>query len=219
MIQRPSLKRAAVAVFVAISVYCDVIAIAKLHAQPEVPRGHIPPSLQPALREKLEDLYSTNPLTRGKAAYSLDSISFGPDELTLAIPFLVGMLDDLAPLERRLPGDLFGGVPTSPGKIASDNLVQRALSGLRFSGDALTALLGFLNSGSPTVRQHAAAVLSVLRDSRALPAVIAALSDSDRIVRSYLAQALRNQTGMDFGEDQAAWGEWWEQNKDRVRQR
>ena len=58
------------------------------------------------------------------------------------------------------------------------------------------------------IRQRAARILGSLKDPAAVEALIEALEDRDREVRSAAAGALREITGQDLGSDPAAWRRW-----------
>ena len=77
---------------------------------------------------------------------------------------------------------------------------------------AVRPVVTMLIDKSPDVRRAAATALGILRDRRAVEPLVAALKDEAPIVRESAVKSLRNITGQDFGEDQAKWREWREQN-------
>jgi len=78
---------------------------------------------------------------------------------------------------------------------------------------AVEPLIAALKDKDSRVRYSAAWALGKIGDKRAVEPLIAALKDKDSTVRRDAAWALTKITGKDFGEDQAKWQEWWEQNK------
>ena len=67
-------------------------------------------------------------------------------------------------------------------RLAADNEVWRVDAEARLialGADAVPVLLGALHHAHPAVRIHAAHALSRIRDTRALPAVVAALADAE----------------------------------------
>ncbi len=70
-----------------------------------------------------------------------------------------------------------------------------------------------LSSDDPAERSSAAWALGKIGDKRAVEPLIAVLKDKGSYVRYYASEALTKITGKDFGEDQAQWQKWWEQNK------
>ncbi len=68
-----------------------------------------------------------------------------------------------------------------------------------------------------SVRWTAAAALGDFRDLRAVqPLIVALRTDANETVRSNAFVVLGRLTGQRFGEDAAAWQEWWDANKKRL---
>jgi len=82
---------------------------------------------------------------------------------------------------------------------------------------AVEPLIPLLGDADANVRWSAAAALwKINKDPRAFPVLIAALEDANLYARRGAAQALRDITGQDFGEDAEAWQKWWDANRERL---
>ena len=71
-------------------------------------------------------------------------------------------------------------------------------------------LMDALAAGNATKRELALACLSEIGDTKAVPAMIALLSDKDEVVRAAAAEHLALLTHYDFGGDAAKWRDWHE---------
>ena len=127
------------------------------------------PEVLPRLRQALEDPDYT---IRQCAALGL---SQQPD--TDAIPALIQALNDKDRLVARLAGDAL----------------------IAIGGPAVTSLIEALEIGPPAVRIEAARALSVIGDTRAIPAMFAAWEDGSTLVRHWIEQGFeRMGVGMQF---------------------
>lgn len=71
------------------------------YAQPNISKDNIPPDVPADVREKIEALYSPDPLERAEAAAHLGLTGH---RAAPAIPFLIGMFGDEALLVEDPPG-------------------------------------------------------------------------------------------------------------------
>jgi hypothetical protein len=97
---------------------------------------------------------------------------------------------------------------SSPAKVRAV-----ALSGLGqvASPEAAAVLVELSARGDLIERRSSVALLAHQDPALAVPALIAALGDDDRYVRSQALDSLRARSrGRDFGTDAAAWRAWWE---------
>jgi HEAT repeat protein len=188
-----------------------------IYAQPNISKGKIPSYIPDDVRILIERLYSSDPVERGRAAYTLGEMGKKADPST---PYLMEMLGDNSAIGQTLENYSVGliettpGIPTSPGEEAAKALVE--IEG----GSALTALMGALRDrdsrvrysavcglgkmGEPgvkpligalmdpdiRVREAAAWVLGETGDARAVKPLLAALKDEDSGVRKYAARGL-----------------------------
>jgi HEAT repeat protein len=77
--------------------------------------------------------------------------------------------------------------------------------------DSAKALIALLANGSEIERRSAAIVLVHQDPALAVPALIAALRDSDENVRMNARESLRTfARGRDLGDDPQAWSQWWQ---------
>jgi len=133
-----------------------------------------------------DDLKSPDPAVRVRAACTLKAEG---RRAVQAIPALVELLADPTPVDRAVCGDRrswWKSVPldeTSPGEQAAAALVA--------IGSASLAPLAEATRGPQWVaRRNAVWALGALDDSRAVPPVIAALTDAEAPVRRQAAWAL-----------------------------
>lgn len=122
---------------------------------------------------------------RWAATYQLTSI--GP-EASGAIPVLAEMLSDVDPQTRATAAEALGAFGPA-------------------GAEAVPALIEAINDTEPNVRYAVIVALGEIGDSQAVPALIKEL---DWEFNSYAARALESITGQDFGENAAAWQQWWE---------
>ena len=74
-------------------------------------------------------------------------------------------------------------------------------------------LIAALKDEDSRVRWRAANALGRLGDHRAVDPLIATLKDESSLVRRGAADALESITKQDFGEDQAKWQQWWDEDR------
>lgn len=121
---------------------------------------------------------------------------------------LAGGIHRVAPLAIRL---VIADVVTS--RDQPDFVREEAAEGAGLLGDRdLVSVLNRVVSDdrSEAVRRRAAQALGRLGDGVAVPVLIDALElDADRGVRYHVEVALRRITGVDHGDDVAAWRAWW----------
>jgi hypothetical protein len=86
---------------------------------------------------------------------------------------------------------------------------------LLYRAFGLTPFISAMKSEDLYVSQNAKYAFLMLKDPRAVDALIEALKDEDWGVRARAAEALREITGQDFGKDPEKWQKWWEKNKGR----
>jgi HEAT repeat protein len=77
---------------------------------------------------------------------------------------------------------------------------------LELGDEVIEPLIKAMDSGYASVRWSAVTILGELRAKQALPHMVTALKDPD--VRTAAADALKNLTGENFGEDYDAWQRW-----------
>lgn len=94
------------------------------------------------------------------------------------------------------------------GEAGSDAVIK-----INAVGENIDTLLTDLRDSDWMAREGAVDALSKLKDFRAIEALIAVLSDTDFDIRAKAANALRNITAQDFGQDADRWHEWWTKNK------
>lgn len=83
-------------------------------------------------------------------------------------------------------------------------------------GRAVDAVAEGLREREAGVRVVAANTLAEMGDPRAVALLLEGLADADAEVRAASAGAMRRLTQVDLGEDAAAWGAWWEENRVRL---
>jgi len=81
------------------------------------------------------------------------------------------------------------------------------------NADVVDPLIESLKDEATRVRAAAVVALGNTKDLRAAGPLIAALKDKEEYVTQFVPKALKNITGQDFGEDQAKWQAWWEENR------
>jgi HEAT repeat protein len=177
------------------------------HAQPTIPKQQIPPDIAAELRQRLEELYSSDPKQRAGAAMRLVG---KPQQVAPAVPFLIAMLHDDAvlyddaELSRRSLISSYSRVfsyPNTPGERAAETLARIGGS----AGKPVTdALIVCLTDNRALVRANATRALGEMlgkmgpedrekawRDSSALETLIKGLGDRQQKVRQYTAVVLR----------------------------
>jgi len=63
------------------------------------------------------------------------------------------------------------------------------------------------------LRMDAISALGNVKDPRVIEPLIDALTDEEPVIREYAANSLQKLTGQNFGQDQAKWRAWWEENE------
>lgn len=95
---------------------------------------------------------------------------------------------------------------------ASDTTAQQAITMLAQIGneDCFEHLTRMLKNAKHDVRAIVASTLGEKKDTRAVEPLISALQDEDPLVIENAADALKNITNQDLGEDHNQWLEWWQ---------
>ena len=172
------------------------------YAQPKISKEAIPKKPSSYVSKQIKRLYSSDALERGNAAYALGQMG---EKAAPAIPFLIGVLHDQTTLQW-FPHHFL----TSPGQEAT-----KALG--KIGEPAVEPLINALIYGDSGVQRRGAAnALRQIGDARAVEPLIAALKDEALPVRGKAADALESITKQDFGEDQAKWQQWWDENKNEI---
>ena len=126
-------------------------------------------------------LKSTDPATRTKAACALRELG---GRATAAIDALAALLPDASPVDQQICGQRWRGNETSsPGEFAAAALAS-------IGSPAYTVLQRTLQHDIWIARRNAAWALGVLDDTRAVPSLIATLTDREAPVRKQSAWAL-----------------------------
>jgi 3-methyladenine DNA glycosylase AlkC len=152
--------------------------------------GDIGPGAVEAVPALIQALGDENDYVRMAARYALRNI--GPE----AVPVLIEALGDENSKVRLCAADALGAIGPE-------------------AKEAVPALIQALGDEEVYVRGAAAVALGVIgpEAKEAVPALIRALEDENVFVRRDAAGALTNITGQDFGQDAAAWQEWWEEQQ------
>ncbi len=180
------------------------------YAQPKIPMGNIPKDISFEVKQEIKKLYSQDALERAEAAIHLGDMG---SKASAAVPFLMAMLDDNAPIEWEyvdIPRSAIAAYkPFTPGEDAKGALVKIAAP---CNKDFLITVLENRKE-KWFLRRNAAATLEELGDSCAIPPLITALEDENEDIRVDVELVLKDMTGQDFGQDPAKWQEWWYENK------
>jgi hypothetical protein len=122
-------------------------------------------------------------------------------------------LGEIGPEEGVVPA-LIHALEDSSGDVAEAAAEALGEIGPK-AAEAVPALIQALEDGRSAVRHDAASALGKIGPQavEAVPALIRALEDESRLVCISAAQALKGITRQDFGEDAAAWQEWWEEHQ------
>ena len=152
--------------------------------------GSIGPEAAEAVSALIQALGDEYPSVRSGAAGALGAI--GP-EAAEAIPALAQALEDKDEFVRRAAATALGFI--GPESVA-----------------AIPALVQALEDENWEVREAATLALNMIGPDaiEAVPALIQALGDESDNVRASAAWALVAITGQDFGQDGAAWQQWWD---------
>jgi HEAT repeat protein len=130
------------------------------YAQPNISKDNIPPDVPADVREKIEALYSPDPLERAEAAAHLGLTGH---RAAPAIPFLIGMFGDEALLVEDPPGSF--RLPRYPVDAANSSPASQAAKTLSKIGKpAVGPLVACLRSENWFVRAYAAAALGGIED-------------------------------------------------------
>lgn len=174
------------------------------YAQPKIPRENIPKGISFEVKQEIEKLYSSDALERAEAAIHLGDMG---SKASMAIPFLMAMLDDSAPIEWEyvdIPRSAIAAYkPFTPGEDAKAALVKIAAP---CNKDFLITVLENRKE-KWFLRRNAAITLEELGGSRAIPPLITALKDENEDIRVDAELVLKDMTGQDFGQGPAKWQE------------
>jgi hypothetical protein len=91
---------AKVRIVISLLVLLNVLSLGSCYGQSAAPEGELPPYASVRVREQIERLSSFDPVERAHAAQVLGSMGEGA---VLAIPFLIGALNDSARFAVRSP--------------------------------------------------------------------------------------------------------------------
>jgi HEAT repeat protein len=156
------------------------------YAQPNIPKEKIPSDVPVNVRNKIEGLYSSNPVERAYAAVHLGEMG---NRAVPAIPFLIGILDDSKSMVWTSSPIITlgrGSKITSPGKEAAKALKE-------IGKPAVEPLIGYLKNIKNIEgqgRENAAWALGEIGDSRATEPLIDALNGKRASLRFNAAKAL-----------------------------
>ena len=147
-------------------------------AQPNVPKETIPSDISGDLKTQIERLYSEDPTERAYATVALGKIG---NRAAPAVPFLIGLLGDVAALKRdetlRYGDNSLSLLPLDT------NPAREAAKALSLIGEPATEpLVTALKHDDSDVRENAAYALGQIRDSRAAGPLVAVLKDKDEDV-------------------------------------
>jgi hypothetical protein len=149
------------------------------YAQPNISKDNIPSDVPANVREKIEGLYSLDPIKRAEAGAHLALMGH---RAVPAIPFLIGIFgDDTLLIEEpagsfRLPGYHTEVPNTTPSSQAVKALIK-------IGKPAVGPLVASLRNEDWIIRAFAAAVLGKIEDPRVVKPLILALKDEDGVVR------------------------------------
>jgi len=175
------------------------------------------------VRVHLEAVFSSDPAVRAEAAKALRQIPGLAAIVEVNAPALPDVPENLAEaantLEALAPPSLQDLIAEQAGTVI-DNVMDLAadppggpLSKLPLLGLAkprLEASLGLLRSPLPAIRTIGARRLGMIREPRAVDALIGALKDSEPKVQEAAAESLRKLTNQNLGTDPDVWQKWWE---------
>lgn len=156
---------------------------------PMIPKSSIPADSDADVKKEIERLYSSKGGERGYGAYNLGKMG---KRAAPAVPFLIDALKD----EDK---DVRKNAACALGEIKDPRAIEPLIAALKDKDDNL--------------RRRVPIALGKIKDSRAIEPLIVALKDKDNGVREIAAEALKEITGKDFGQDPAKWQEWWVQNR------
>jgi HEAT repeat protein len=148
-----------------------------------VPAWRAAPQVKPApdLTTLVATLKSTDPATRAKSACALRDLG---GRATAAVDALAALLPDASPVDQQICGQRWRSDDTSsPGEFAAAALAS-------IGSPAYAVLERTLQHDIWIARRNAAWALGVLDDPRAVPALIATLTDREAPVRKQAAWAL-----------------------------
>jgi HEAT repeat protein len=207
------LKKVSV-VFLLISVM--IFACVSAYAQPTIPKEEIPEDIPGNVRTQIERLYSEDSAER---IYSADELGELGKKASAALPYLIKALgEDSEIIVFR------GGGAISPGLAAFRALPKidpdwenREAAKEKFK-QMMPDLIRAIESPNIVMYIRAAATeyLTKVKDPVAIEPLIAALKDKNEPFTQLVSQTLTEITGQDFGEDQAKWKQWWDENKDEI---
>jgi len=172
----------------------------------------------PMLVEMLGDV---DPQTREAAAWALGAFGPAADE---AVPALIKTINDTDPGTRY-------AVISALGEIGDNQAVPALIEALHHSDSytrslaaealekmgpeaapAIPDLIDAINDEDIQVVRAAVDALGAIGSEadEAIPVLIKLLEGEDQMYHSSAARALESITGQDFGENAAAWRQWWE---------
>lgn len=156
------------------------------YAQPNIPEDNIPSNIPANVREKIEGLYSVDPVKRAEAAADLGVMGH---RAAPAIPFLIGMFGDEILLVEDAPGSFrYARYPVDSANTCPASQAAKALR--KIGKPAVEPLIASLRSENWIFRAHASATLGGMEDPRVVEPLILTLADENRIVRINTAIAL-----------------------------
>ena len=95
------------------------------------------------------------------------------------------------------------------------DILKEAL--LKLGKPAIEGWISVLEDANTDIRHLAATALREIDDPRSIPSLIEAINDEESRVRNSVRYALESLTGKKLAEDQDAWQKWWEENKERFK--
>ena len=164
-----------------ILISCGMVCMcAGAYAKPKIPQENIEYEI-PVVSEvkwKVEGLYSNDPLERAAAVDALGDMG---DKAANAIPFLIGMLDDIEPCPEE-------GVRYISKPLVRDRVIKALV---KIGPRAIQPLIDALRQEKKgEVRAPIIYVLGSIRNDRVVPQLLDSLDDTELLVRGEVLKAL-----------------------------
>lgn len=169
----------------------------------------------------VEVITNSDPVAMENAVLALSWIGDinGPKSLTPAVKPLITALDDENSSVQTFAAFTLWDIGWRPSDQKS--LIKFLVSAQKFEElskigkPAVVPLIVKMKDKDCGARSGSARALGLIGDNSAIEPLIEVLKDEEPFVRKKAAEALREITGQDFGQDNGKWRKWWEYNKNK----
>lgn len=189
-----------------------IVAVSASHATPaNVKKDTISEETPPEVKKQIIRLYALATFVNLDAVKKLAASG---DDAKYAIPFLIDMLDDKTLI---MTYDENAEMRTAIGTFMGEE-VAAAVG--KIGKPAVEPLIAVLGSGNDTVEKNAIIALGLTKDYRAVEPLLFRVGVKeleDTVIERYAVQALKEITGVDFGNDRMAWNKWWVRNRGKTK--